>query len=117
MDHSNNNLSHEPVCERYVSQSCPEEWDREYFDLIFESYNESDGDEDFEDDKIFDTDFDSDTEQAYDHEDGGYNHEVECVQDCMQDCVEYVKFGKGMEHNGSDWVWEKDPDSWWAMSR
>lgn len=100
------NILHHAVYERYVLQSyAGEEWDWEFgnFDMADEFY-QSEGD--FygyleQDDQVNDIDWQSGTE--------GDEH--------SSDALEFVHFGKGMEFDGSQWVWVKDLDLWWVEDR
>lgn len=117
MDHCNQYLPHEAVCERYVFLSdAEEEWDSEleYRDVTADSYIESEGEDFyFEKENIADTELFSDAE--------GDDYDIdECCSDGDDhsfDAVEYVYFGKGMEFDGSQWMWGKDEDLWLVLYR
>ncbi|OOQ90572.1 hypothetical protein PEBR_03705 [Penicillium brasilianum] len=114
MDNSINNEFHELVLEQndFVSDQWETEW--EDFEQNWSPYDDSEGDEEPEEDDDFYNDGDSDSDIDSWHEADGYYSDDD---GCMQDNIEYVHFGKGMEFNGEQWIWENDDDLSSEMSR
>lgn len=105
---------HNSVYQRYVPDSYwEEESDVEFTDACLIESDWDEYDYYFEDDEA-DTDAWSDTEEDDDPEVDDDSSEED---EGSSDAVEYVHFGKLMEHDGSQWAWEKDVDLWWVMCR
>lgn len=108
MENSFTNRSHGLVPEQHEFQSDQSESDWEDFDLTWSPYVDL-GDEEPEEEDDFYADGDSCADvDLWGDADGSYSDDDEW----MQDCVEYVHFGRGMEFDGGQWIWEEDVDLW-----
>jgi hypothetical protein len=114
MDNSINNESHELVLKQHDFASAQWETEWEDFEPTWSPYEDPEVDEESEDEGDIYTDGDSDSDIDPWHEADGY-YSVDDV--FSQDNIEYVHFGKGMEFDGDQWIWENDVDLSSEMSR
>jgi hypothetical protein len=114
MESLQNSFSHELSRAEQELEPRPLENDWEYDEPTWSSYDGLEVDEEPDEDSLFhpgDASY-SDVEQGRDADE-----ELSLDEEYVQDSVEYVHFGKGLEYDGEQWIWEEYVDLWSELSR
>jgi hypothetical protein len=112
MGYSIDNILYELKQEQYEIELLSMERDWEFSAESWSSLDDLGWDEFPDEEDLLEIDDESDAQPDYEADD-----DSSVDDDFVSESIEYVCFGKWLEHDGEQWVWEDDTDMWSEMSR